>query len=102
MHRAMSLSTIVMNAAGVTVAVLFVIAAHDMPEFAIRSGAIYAGVLLLATFASERIRAHILHHDAENSPACCASAVRVSRILLGSAWIVMVVLLVDLAIGELF
>ncbi len=101
MHRAMSISTVAMNAAGVTVAVLFVIAAHDMPEFAVRSGAIYVGVLLLATFASERIRAHVLHHDADNSPDCCAPAVRVSRILLGAAWIVMIVLLVDLAIGEL-
>ena len=69
MHRAMALSTIVMNAAGVCVAVLFAFAAHAMPEMASTSGPIYAGVLVLATFASERIRKHILHDDSENSPA---------------------------------
>lgn len=89
MHRVMAVSTVVMNAAGVCVAILFAIAARDMPEFALNSGAVYAGVLLVASFASERIRAHVLHADAENSPSSCVSTARISRALLLTAWVAM-------------
>ncbi len=95
MHRAMALSTIIMNAAGVCVAVLFAVAAHTMPEMAAHSGPIYVGVLVLATFASERIGKHILRDDPDNSPPCCETAVKVSRVLLVVAWIAMILLLLD-------
>jgi sugar/nucleoside kinase (ribokinase family) len=93
MHRIMSLSTILMNAAGVSIAVLFAMAAGSMPHFATRSGSIYAGVLLLATFASERVRRHVIVDDPDHSPPCCATAMRVSRLLLATAWVTMIGLL---------
>ena len=100
MHRLMSLATIIMNAAGVCVAVLFAMAAVGMPEFAASSGAIYAGVLVLATFASERIRKHVMHDDRENSPDCCGGAMKVSRVLLAGAWLAMIGLLTWVGVGQ--
>jgi hypothetical protein len=100
MHRVMALSTILMNAGAVGLAILFAIAAHDIPEVAGRAAPIYAGVLLLASFASERIRAHVLVHDPENSPECCTSAMTVSRALLAVAWVAMIVLLFEVGLRE--
>ena len=100
MHRVMALSTVLMNASGVCVAVLFAIAAHSMPEMATRSGPIYVGVLMLATFASERIRAHVLRDGPTDSAVACRDAVRISRALLALAWLAMIVLLIDLGVRE--
>jgi hypothetical protein len=100
MHRLMSLSTIMMNAAGVVVAVLFAMAAAAMPDFAARSGAIYVAVLILATFASERIRQHVIHDDRSNSPDCCEGAMKVSRVLLICAWVGMVGMLTYLGVSQ--
>jgi hypothetical protein len=98
MHRAMAFSTIIMNGIGVCVVVLFAFAVRGMPDFAARAGATYAGVLFLASFASERIRHHLLVDDPENSAACCETAMKVSRILMGAAWVAMIALLVYVAL----
>lgn len=100
-HRMMSLATIVMNTAGVCVVVLLAIAVRNMPDVALRSGPIYAGVLALATLASERIRHHVIVADRENSPECCAGAMKLSRGLLAVAWVVAIGLLIYLGAVEL-
>ncbi|MGI5818173.1 MAG: hypothetical protein ACOX9R_08755 [Armatimonadota bacterium] len=93
MHRVMSLATVVMNAAGVCVVTMFGVALGMAPAMAARSGSVYAGVLLLATFASERIRTHVLVDDTDHSPPCCTRAMTVSRGLLVLAWVVAIALL---------
>jgi hypothetical protein len=93
-HRMMSLATIVMNSAGVCVVALLALMVRDMPELAARSGPIYAGVLVLATLASERIRHHVVVEDRDSSPPCCEGAMKLSRLLLVLAWMVAIGLLV--------
>lgn len=98
MHSVMAILTLVMGAAGIAVVILFGIAAHEIPEIAMRSGAVYFVVLALATFANERIRRHLVVEDPDSSPPCCAPAARIGRVLIVLAWISMAVLLVYLLI----
>lgn len=100
-HRVMSLSTIVMNSAGVCAVLLLALMVRDVPEMAARSGSIFAGVLVLATFTSERIRHHVVVADRDNSPPCCEGAMKLSRVLLGVAWLVAIGLLGYVGIDQL-
>ena len=101
MHRVMSLSTIVMNSAGVCAVALLALMVRDMPEMATRSGPIFAMVLLLATLVSERVRKHVVVTDREHSPACCDGAMKLSRGLLAVAWLVAIGLLGYLGVSQL-
>ncbi len=101
MHRVMSLSTIVMNSAGVCAVLLLALMVRDMPEMAARSGPIFAGVLVAATFTSERIRHHVVVADHDNSPACCEGAMKLSRVLLAVAWLVAIGLLGYVGVNQL-
>ena len=101
MHRVMSFSTIIMNSAGVCAVALLALMVRDIPDLAMRSGPIFAVVLILATLASERIRRHVVVTDREHSPACCDGAMKLSRVLLAFAWVVAIGLLGYLGVSQL-
>lgn len=97
MNTAAMVATTIMNLLAVGATGMFAVVAQDMPDTALRSWALYATVMLVATFLTVRVNGAVLNdEDGEAVAPWCRPLATVSQVLLVLAWAAIIVIFVQL------